>query len=60
LWVADVTYGSTWYYAAFVVDVYARRILGWVLATTMTSHWDGASSARIERGKTGNPYDGNR
>ena len=32
LWVADLTYVGTWtgfVYAAFVVDVYSRRILGW-------------------------------
>jgi putative transposase len=40
LWVADLTYVSTWSgfaYVAFVVDVYARRILGWWVATTMTT-----------------------
>jgi putative transposase len=32
LWVSDFTYVSTWQgwqYVAFVIDVYARRILGW-------------------------------
>ena len=32
LWVADLTYVSTWSglaYVAFVIDAYARRILGW-------------------------------
>jgi putative transposase len=40
LWVADFTYvstGSGWCYTAFVIDAYARRILGWSTATTMTS-----------------------
>ena len=40
LWVADLTYVSTWsgwVYVAFVVDAYARRILGWRTATTMTT-----------------------
>jgi putative transposase len=35
LWVADFTYVSTWQgfaYVAFVVDVYARRIVGWRLS----------------------------
>ena len=39
-WVADFTYVSTWSgwcYTAFVIDAYARRILGWSVATTMTS-----------------------
>jgi transposase InsO family protein len=32
LWVADITYVATWRgfaYAAFVIDAYSRRILGW-------------------------------
>ncbi len=32
LWIADITYVSTWSgfaYAAFVIDVFSRRILGW-------------------------------
>jgi len=32
LWVADLTYVATWagfVYAAFVIDVFARRIVGW-------------------------------
>ena len=48
LWVADLppqaggapSYVSTWSgwcYTAFVIDAYARRILGWSVATTMTS-----------------------
>ena len=40
LWVADLTYVSTWSgfaYVAFVVDAYARRILGWRVASTMTT-----------------------
>ena len=40
LWVADFTYVSTWsgwVYVAFVVDAYARRILGWRAATSMTT-----------------------
>jgi putative transposase len=40
LWVADLTYVSTWSgfaYVAFVVDAYARRILGWRVAATMAT-----------------------
>jgi putative transposase len=40
LWVADFTYVSTWAgwtYVAFVIDAYARRILGWRTATSMTA-----------------------
>ena len=42
LWVADFTYVSTWSgwcYTAFLIDAYARRILGWSTATTMTSRF---------------------
>jgi putative transposase len=38
LWVADITYIRTftgWVYAAFVTDVYSRRIVGWQLATSL-------------------------
>jgi len=38
LWVADFTYVSTWEgwcYAAFVTDVFARRIIGWAVSSRM-------------------------
>jgi len=38
LWVADFTYVATWrgmVYVAFVVDVFARRIVGWRASTSM-------------------------
>jgi transposase InsO family protein len=38
LWVSDFTYVSTWQgwlYVAFVVDVFARRIVGWRLSSSM-------------------------
>ena len=38
LWVSDFTYVSTWQgwlYVAFVVDVFARRIVGWRVSTSM-------------------------
>ena len=38
LWVWDFTYVSTWQgwlYVAFVIDVYARRIVGWRVSSTM-------------------------
>jgi putative transposase len=40
LWVADLTYVRTWQgyaYLAFVLDVYARMLVGWQLATHMRS-----------------------
>jgi putative transposase len=38
LWVADLTYIRTysgWVYAAFVLDVYSRRIVGWQVSTSL-------------------------
>lgn len=40
LWVSDFTYVSTWQgwlYAAFVIDVFARRIVGWRVSSSMTT-----------------------
>jgi putative transposase len=40
LWVSDFTYVSTWQgwlYVAFIVDVFARRIVGWRVSTNMTT-----------------------
>lgn len=40
LWVSDFTYVSTWQgwlYVAFVIDVYARRIVGWRVSNSMTT-----------------------
>jgi putative transposase len=37
LWVADITHVSTWsgwVYVAFIIDAYARMILGWRTATS--------------------------
>jgi putative transposase len=41
LWVSDFTYVSTWagfVYVAFVIDIYARRIVGW--RASRTAHAD--------------------
>ena len=38
LWVADITFVATWtgfVYVAFVIDVYARRIVGWRVANSL-------------------------
>ena len=43
LWVSDFTYVSTWQgwlYVAFVIDVYARRIVGWRVSKTMATEFD--------------------
>jgi putative transposase len=46
LWVADITYCRTfagWVYAAFVLDVFSRRVVGWQL---WSSPWEWCSAAR--------------
>jgi putative transposase len=38
LWIADLTYVSTWHgfaYVAFVIDVFARMIVGWCLSNSL-------------------------
>ncbi len=38
LWVSDFTYVSTWQgwlYVAFVIDVYARRLVGWRVSSSL-------------------------
>ncbi|MET8538992.1 IS3 family transposase [Streptomyces sp. NPDC005065] len=38
LWVADITYIRTfsgWVYAAFVIDVFSRMVVGWQVATSL-------------------------
>jgi transposase InsO family protein len=40
LWVADLTYVATWrgfVYVAFVIDVFARRIVGWRASSSLRS-----------------------
>ena len=40
LWVADITYVSTWsgwVYVAFVIDAFARRIIGWRSGSSMST-----------------------
>ena len=38
LWVADLTYVATWrgfVYVAFVIDAFARRIVGWRVSSSL-------------------------
>ena len=63
LWVADFTYVSTWagwVYVAFVIDAYARRIIGWRSATSMTSQLvlDAIEHAVWTRGRDGRQVSG--
>jgi putative transposase len=40
LWVADITYVTTWagfLYLAVVLDAFSRRIVGWSMATTLAT-----------------------
>ena len=42
LWVSDFTYVPTWsgtVYVAFVIDVFARRIVGWKTSTSMATQF---------------------
>jgi len=54
LWVSDFTYVSTWQgwlYIAFVIDVYARRIVGWQVSNSMRTDFvlDALEQALYER-----------
>lgn len=56
LWVADITYVSTWsgfVYVAFVIDVFSRRIVGWRAMKTMQTELisDALEQALWARGK---------
>jgi len=59
LWKAEHnTYVSTlagWVYVAFVIDAYARRILGWKVSTSMTTDLvlDAINQAIITRRREG-------
>ena len=60
LWVADITYVSTWsgwMYAAFVVDAFARRIIGWRCGSSMSTQLvlDALEQAVWTRQRTGAP-----
>lgn len=42
LWVSDFTYVSTWQgwlYVAFVIDVFARRLVGWRVSSSMRTNF---------------------
>jgi len=54
LWVSDFTYVSTWQgwlYVAFVIDVFARRIVGWQVSRSMQTDFvlDALEQAVYER-----------
>ena len=54
LWVSDFTYVSTWQgwlFVAFVIDVYARRIVGWRVSSSMRTDFvlDALEQALFDR-----------
>jgi putative transposase len=54
LWVADFTYVATWrgfVYVAFVIDVFARRIVGWRVSSSLATDFvlDALEQAIYER-----------
>ena len=58
LWVSDFTYVSSWQgmiYVAFVIDVFARRIVGWRVSTSMTTGFvlDALNQAICQRAPPG-------
>lgn len=58
LWVSDFTYVSTWagmVYVAFIIDVFARKIVGWRVSTSMTTGFvlDALNQAICQRCPTG-------
>ena len=57
LWVSDFTYVATWrgfVYVAFVIDVFARRIVGWRVAASLHTDFvlDALEQAIHDRGDT--------
>jgi transposase InsO family protein len=56
LWVADLTYVATWcgfVYVAFVIDAFARRIVGWRVSSSLRSDiaLDALEQALYDRGR---------
>ena len=52
LWVSDFTYVSSWQgmvYVAFVIDVFARKIVGWRVSTSMTTGFVVGSEQLLRR-----------
>ena len=63
LWVADLTYVATWrgfVYVAFVIDAYARRIVGWRATTHLRTDLalDALEQALWDRDRAGHALDG--
>ena len=63
LWVADLTYVKThvgWVYAAFIIDVFSRMVVGWQLSTSLRSDLaiDALEMAVWNRTRAGQVLDG--
>ena len=63
LWVSDFTYVSTWQgfvYVAFVIDVFARRIVGWRVSSSMQTDFvlDALEQALFARQSERNHHQG--
>ena len=63
LWVADLTYVKThggWVYAAFIIDVFARMVVGWQLSQSLRSDLaiDALEMAIWNRTRAGQLLDG--
>ena len=55
LWVSDFTYVATWrgfVYVAFVIDIFARRIVGWRVSSSLQTDFvlDALEQAIYDRG----------
>src|SRR5262249_58979060 len=58
LWVSDFTYVATWrgfVYVAFVIDVFARRIVGWRVSSSLATDFvlDALEQAIYDRRRAG-------
>src|SRR3546814_14285753 len=56
LWVVDFTYVHTWagfVYVAFVIDAFARRIVGWKVSTSATASFVLDALERSEERRVG-------
>jgi putative transposase len=58
LWVADITYVRTysgWAYAAFIIDVYSRFVVGWQISESLRTNLalDALEMGLWSRGRTG-------
>jgi putative transposase len=63
LWVADLTYVKThggWVYAAFIIDVYSRMVVGWQISNSLRSDLaiDALEMAVWARTRAGQALDG--